>query len=46
LLIQEDHNWLSFQKPHVYTSEINTTHLRNGPVGLGCIDRLGNANRT
>jgi len=28
LLIQEAHNWSPFQKPHVYTSEINTTHLR------------------
>ena len=34
LLIQEDHDWLPFQKPHFYTSEINTKQLRTGPAGF------------
>jgi hypothetical protein len=35
LLIQADHNWLPFQKPHFYTSEINTNQPRTGPAGFG-----------
>jgi hypothetical protein len=48
LLIQENHNWLAFQRPHIYTSDINATHLRNVPDGLSHMDRLGfrSVNRT